>query len=83
VVHFSKVKKLNIFLYHLAVFILGSLALVAYVFIHLATPESGAGVAGVIVMPVIALVYVVAFGILCLISLAAFLLIAYLRRPHH
>ena len=73
-------KKRNIFLYHMAVFILGSAGIVAYVFDRLASPASGAGMGGVIVMPVIAFAYVTAFGIACAISLAAWILVAYLRR---
>ncbi len=71
----SKMKKHTIFLYHLAGFILGSVGIVAYVFYHL----SSAGVGGIIAMPAIALVYVVALAILCIISLLVFLLIAYIR----
>lgn len=72
-------KKTKIFLYHLLVFIAGSVGLSVYVFNRLATPSSGAGVGGVIVMPVIALVYIVTFGILCMISYAICGLVAYLR----
>ena len=68
-------KKRSIFLYHLAGFILGSIGIAVYLFYHL----SSAGVGGIIAMPAIALVYVVAFGILCIISLLVFLLIAYIR----
>ncbi len=72
-------RKLKIFIYHLVVFILGSAGIVAYVFYRLAFPVSEAGLGGLIVMPAVALVYVVAFGILCIISLFVWLLIAYLR----
>ncbi len=68
-------KKRTIFLYHLTGFILGSVGIVAYISYHL----SSAGVGGIIAMPAIAFVYVAAFGILCIISLLVFLLIAHLR----
>ena len=70
-------KKSKIFLYHLLVFILGSVGLAVYVFSHLSKGKAGLG--GVIVMPAIILVYIVGFGILCLISLAIWLLINRIR----
>lgn len=73
-------KKRNIFLYHLAGFILGSVGIIAYVFDRLASPASGAGLGGVIAMPVIAFVFVITFGIACAVSLAVWLLVAHLRR---
>ncbi len=72
-------KKLKIFLYHLAVFILGSVSIAVYVFYRLASPGSEAGLGGLIVMPVVALIYVFVFGILCVISLLVWLLVAYFR----
>lgn len=73
-------KKLKIFIYHLLVFILGSVGIVAYVFSRLASPASKAGLGGIIIMPAVALIYVVVFGILCAISLLAFFLIAYVKK---
>lgn len=70
-------KNLRIFIWHLIVFIAGSIGIVVYVFIRLSSPASKAGLGGVIVMPAVALVYVVGFGILCAISLIIWLLIAH------
>jgi len=72
-------KKTKIFLFHLAVFIVGSVGIVIYVFNRLATPSSGAGLGGVIVMPVIIVMYVIVFGIFCAISLGISFLISHLR----
>ncbi|OGN01220.1 MAG: hypothetical protein A3I26_02105 [Candidatus Yanofskybacteria bacterium RIFCSPLOWO2_02_FULL_43_10] len=72
-------KKLKIFLYHLLVFILGSAGIVVYVFSRLASPSSGAGLGGIIVMPAIITVYIAAFGFLCTISFVTWLLIVYFR----
>ena len=70
-------KKPKIFLYHLMVFLIGSVGIVVYIFNRLASPSNGAGLGGAIAMPVIAFVYVVGFGFLCLISLVIWLLVAY------
>ena len=72
-------KKLKIFLYHLLVFILGSAGIIVYVFNRLASPSSGAGLGGIIVMPAVVLIYIVIFGIFCVISLLIWLLMAYFR----
>ena len=72
-------KKVKVFLYHLLVFVLGSAGIIAYVFNRLATPSSGAGLGGLIVMPAVALIYVVVFGVFCVISLIIWLLTAYFR----
>ena len=72
-------KKLKIFIYHAAVFIIGSAGIAVYAFYRLSSPTSEAGLGGIIVMPAVVLIYVVVFGILCLISLFIWLLIAYLR----
>ncbi|OGM97469.1 MAG: hypothetical protein A2735_01920 [Candidatus Yanofskybacteria bacterium RIFCSPHIGHO2_01_FULL_41_21] len=72
-------KKAKIFIYHFIVFVLGSLSIIVYVFYHLASPSSKAGLGGVIVMPVVALIYVTIFGILCIISLIIWILVAYFR----
>jgi len=68
-------KKSKIFIYHLLVFIAGSIGIVVYVFTRL----SKAGLGGAIVLPVVALVYVVGFGILCAISFAIWTLIVHFR----
>ena len=70
-------KKSKIFLYHLVVFIIGSIGIVAYIFSRLSAGKAGLG--GVIAMPAIALVYVIGFGILCTISFGVWLLVAYFR----
>jgi len=67
-------KKLKIFIYHFIVFILGSVGLALYAFANLKSSVGGA-----IAMPVIAFVYIVGFGILCLISFTICLLVSYLR----
>ena len=72
-------KKLRIFLYHLLVFIVGSAGIVVYVFYRLASPSSGAGLGGLIVMPALVLIYIFVFGVLCVISLIIWLLISYFR----
>ena len=72
-------KKLKIFLYHILVFIVGSVGIVVYVFNRLASPSSGAGLGGLIVMPAVVLIYIFVFGVLCVISLITWLLIAYFR----
>ena len=72
-------KKLKIFIYHLTIFIAGSIGIVVYVFTRLSSPASKAGLGGIIVMPAIALIYVVVFGIFCAILLVTWLLVVYLR----
>ena len=72
-------KKLKIFLYHILVFIVGSVGIVVYVFNRLASPSSGAGLGGLIVMPAVVLIYIFVFGVLCVTSLITWLLIAYFR----
>ena len=72
-------KKLKIFLYHLLVFILGSAGIVVYVFNRLASPSSKAGLGGLIVMPAIVIVYIIIFGVFCMISMLIWFLVAYLR----
>lgn len=72
-------KKIKIFIYHFAVFILGSVGIVAYVFYRLSSPTSKVGIGGIIIMPAVALIYVVVFGILCVISFIVWLLVDYLR----
>ena len=71
-------KKFKIFIYHLIIFILSSIGIAIYVFFRLFSAKGVAGLGGVIVMPVMILVYVVAFGILCAISFLVWLLIAHL-----
>lgn len=71
-------KKLTIFYYHLGVFGVGSVGIVAYVFYKLSGTAGEAHVGGVIAMPVIAFVFVVGFGILCALSLAVFLAVSHI-----
>ena len=77
--HFD-MSKLKISLYHLLVFVVGSIAVVAYVFYRLTFFTGGAGLVGIIVMPAVVLIYVFVFGALCVISLVAWLLVSSLRR---
>ncbi len=72
-------KKFKIFIWHLLAFIIGSAGIVVYVFNRLASPSSGVGLGGIIVMPAVALIYIVVFGVLCIISLITWLLAAYFR----
>lgn len=69
-------KKSKIIIYHLVIFIAGSCGIIIYLFSKLA---SDGGLGGVVVMPVIILVYTVAYGILCAISLGISLLVSYIR----
>lgn len=72
-------KKLKIFIWHLIVFILGSVGIIVYVFNRLASPSSNAGLGGLIVMPAVTLIYIVVLGIFCVISLVIWLLMACFR----
>lgn len=72
-------KKLKIFLYHLAVFIIGSIGIVIYVYFHLPSLVDKAGLGGIIIMPAIIIIYAVIWGILCAISLIIWILFAYFR----
>lgn len=72
-------KRTKIFLYHLLIFVVGSIGIVVYVFNRLATSSSGAGIGGVVVMPAVMVVYIVVFGVLCLISLFVWFLVSYFR----
>ena len=72
-------KAIKIFLYHLLVFVLGSLGLGVYFYFKMAGLAGEAGLGAVIVAPVMLLIAVVVFGIACLISLAIFLVVLYFR----
>lgn len=72
--------KLNIVLAHLAIFVAGSVGIALYAFARLTSPASGLG--GVIVMPAVILIYVVAFALLCSLSLIMWLLVALVRGRH-
>ncbi len=76
---YSSMTKLKIFLYHLGVFVVGSIGIAAYVLVRLSSPTSTAGLGGVIAMPAIILVYIIAFGILCLLSLAVWFVASLIR----
>ena len=73
-------KKLKIFLYHLFVFILGAVGLGIYFAYKISALPERDGLVGMALLP-IAVVYIVGFGILCLISLASWLIIAYFKGP--
>ena len=70
---------MRIFLWHIAVFLLGGATLAAYFWYKIAALPANQALAGVALIPV-AGVYVVGFGILCLVSLALFLAISAVRR---
>jgi len=72
-------KKGRIFVYHLICFIVGSAGIVIYVFHRLTNIKGGAGLGAVIAMPVIILVYITAFAILCGISIGISFLVSYFR----
>lgn len=72
-------KKLKIIVFYLIVFFVGSAGIVIYVFYRLTASSAGAGLGSVIVMPAVVLVYVVVFGILCIISLTISLIVSYFR----
>ncbi len=72
-------KKLKIFLLHFLVFIIGAIGIGIYVFYRLAHSSNGVDLGGIIVMPAVILVYIVIFGIFCIISLISWFLIVYFR----
>lgn len=71
-------KKRKIFLYHFLVFVAGAVALATYFTYKISHLPSEAAPAVIALVP-IALIYVIGFGILCLISLSLWLLVAYLK----
>lgn len=71
---------LKIFLLHLAVFLLGSAAIGIYAYSRFPEFVENTGLGGVIVGPVILSLYIIIFGILCLISLAVALAFSFIRR---
>lgn len=74
--------KRTIFIGHLVAFVVGTISIVVYFAVRMGA-LSGAGGAGVVVaLPVVAVVYVIAFGILCLTSLGVFLLVRAIRKKN-
>jgi len=73
-------KKKKIILYHLLAFVLGSAGIVVYFLFKMSALSGQAGLAVAIVGPAIALIEIVAFGILTLISMLVFLVISYFFR---
>ena len=72
-------KKLKIVTHHLIVFVLGSIGIGLFTLYHLTSPAGKSDLGGLAALPVFLLIYTVAFGILCLISLVIWLLVAYIR----
>lgn len=66
----------KIVLYHLGAFLLGAVGIALYFFVKV----SAGGVALGIVGPVIAVVYVVGFGVLCVVSLIFFSVLHHFRK---
>ncbi len=69
--------KFKIFIWHLVVFIVGSVGLVAYTFIRINSLQGGAALGGTITMPAIMIFYIAVFFVLCLISFTISLIIRY------
>ncbi len=68
--------KLKIVLYHLGVFVVGSIGIAVYTLLYFTSPASNAGLGGVFALPAIVLIYLILFGILCAVSLVIWLLVA-------
>lgn len=71
--------KVRIFLWHAALFLTGAASIAGYFWYKIAALPANQALAGVALIPV-AGVYIVGFGILCLVSLALFLAISAVRR---
>jgi hypothetical protein len=65
-------------LYHFAMFFAGVLVIAVYFFQKISSLNGAEGLAGVVLLPA-AMVYVVAFGIVCIISCALWLGVAYIK----
>ncbi|MDO8571397.1 MAG: hypothetical protein Q7R79_01845 [bacterium] len=68
----------KIFLYHLAAFFVGALVIAAYFFQKISSLDGADGFAAIVLVP-IAVVYVAAFGVFCIISCVLWLGIAYIK----
>lgn len=71
---------LKIFFLHLAVFLLGGAAIGIYAYSRFPAFVENTGLGGIIVGPVILFLYIIIFGILCLLSLVTVLAVAFIRR---
>jgi len=69
----------KIFMYHLIAFGTGALALAAYFVSKIVALHGAAGLVGVVLVP-IAVVYIIALGIVCAISCALSIGVAYAIR---
>ena len=65
--------------YHILILILGSAGIGFYFFLKISALNGVAGLATIALFPV-AIVYIAGFAILCLVSLAIFLFVRFLRR---
>lgn len=66
----------KIILYHLGAFLLGAVGIALYFFVKVSAGGAALGVVG----PVIAVVYVVGFGVLCTASLIFFIVLHHFRK---
>jgi hypothetical protein len=73
-------KRSRILRYHPFGFLLGAVGIALYLLYKISPLSGGSGAAMTIVGPVIGVVYIVGFGILCGISLVVFLLIDYFHK---
>ncbi len=71
-------KKKKIFLYHLASFLIGAVAIAVYFLYKASVLQGAAGLAIIAFMP-IAVVYIIAFGILCAFSCGIWITVSYLK----
>ncbi len=74
--------KRTIFIGHLVAFGLGAIAIVAYVAVRMGALSGVGGAGAAVALPVVAVVYVIAFGILCLLSLGVVFLVRAVRRKN-
>ena len=76
-------KALKIFLYHLLVFVLGSIGLGVYFYFKMAKLAGTIGLGAIIIAPAVFLIYVYVFGIICLVSLIIWLVVSCFRSRLH
>jgi F0F1-type ATP synthase assembly protein I len=71
--------KRTILIGHLVVFVVGAIALVVYFATRMGALSGVGGAGATVALPVVAVVYVIGFGIFCLVSLGVWLLVRTLR----
>lgn len=71
--------KRKIFLYHLLVFLCGAGGIATYFFYTIKNLPAHAALAGIALLPV-GVAYIVGFGMLCLFSLALWLVVAAMKK---